>query len=537
MAFWAISAVSTTQPEPPIAALVLLGLVIAAVGLIGLAVVAVRTRVRQPVAGPPCLEIPAGTEPPAVVDLLTNDFVVTDEAVPATLIDLAARRWLTIESYDVGRQLVVRLSRGDGQGPLKPYEQRVLRHVRSVAVDGVVPAGALSTGPADQSAGWWRAFRKEVVADATDRGLCQRRWPAVLPAVGGLVAMASFATNWAAGRFRDAKLVQFTPLLWASIATAGALVLVVTRIAASDRRRDTGDGRREAGRWLGLRNYLAEQGDFAQAPAASVAIWDQYLAYAAAMGLARRAVSELPLGSESDHRAWSAAGGRWRPVHVRYPHIRPGWGRHPLGAMMLGVLGGAISGAVLRYALFARTDPLRGLGALSPSQVHAVHLAATILAFVVLVPLAWSVVQILSGLVDLVAAREVDGLVLRRRLRSRATPLAPRAVRWAIDRAYATRAERSRWFVAVDDATSDVVAAWSVGAAVYDRLHQGQRVHAVVTRVLGHVRSIEIVPADGPRADVSKADGVSPDGLRSSADPALVASARRLSEARSGFSL
>ena len=60
------------------------------------------------------------------------------EAVAATLIDLAARRWLVIESAG-GDQLVVRVPRREGKGALAPYERRVLSHVQGLAVGGVVP--------------------------------------------------------------------------------------------------------------------------------------------------------------------------------------------------------------------------------------------------------------------------------------------------------------------------------------------------------------------------------------------------------------
>ena len=57
-------------------------------------VYALRTPPRPP-TGPRTLDL--GPEPPAVANLLVNDFSVTDEAVPATLLDLAARRVLEIE--------------------------------------------------------------------------------------------------------------------------------------------------------------------------------------------------------------------------------------------------------------------------------------------------------------------------------------------------------------------------------------------------------------------------------------------------------
>ena len=61
-----------------------------------------------------------------------------------------------------------------------------------------------------------------------------------------------------------------------------------------------------APRWLGLREYLSHNPAFPDmAPAAEV-IWDRYLAYAAAFGLARAAVTALPIRAEDPDRAWSA---------------------------------------------------------------------------------------------------------------------------------------------------------------------------------------------------------------------------------------
>jgi hypothetical protein len=75
--------------------------------LVLLGLLAVATRARTPDPGPQALELP-GDEPPAVVAMLTDDWAVGREAVPATLIDLAARKILAIEEVGPDR-FVVRL--------------------------------------------------------------------------------------------------------------------------------------------------------------------------------------------------------------------------------------------------------------------------------------------------------------------------------------------------------------------------------------------------------------------------------------------
>src|SRR6266581_7045821 len=64
--------------------------------LVVLAALAVVTRAREPQAAPATMDL-GGDESPAVVNLVTNAWTVGKEAVPATLIDLAARKVVAFE--------------------------------------------------------------------------------------------------------------------------------------------------------------------------------------------------------------------------------------------------------------------------------------------------------------------------------------------------------------------------------------------------------------------------------------------------------
>jgi hypothetical protein len=152
-------------------------LLVATVGAIVLWLVlllaaAFATRPRDVNPAPSTMEL--GEESPAVVDLLTNDWRVTPDAVPATLLDLAARGFVDLDQHGEGRT-VCRVRRSAG-GSLASHERMVLDHVARLAVDGVVPAEALTTGPQDASAKWWRSFKDAVVDDARARGLTRDRW-------------------------------------------------------------------------------------------------------------------------------------------------------------------------------------------------------------------------------------------------------------------------------------------------------------------------------------------------------------------------
>jgi hypothetical protein len=135
--------------------------------------------------------------------------------------------------------------------------------------------------------------------------------------------------------------------------------------------RETPAGAEAAARWLGVRDYLGRNEVFPTLPPSSVAIWDRYLGYGAALGVATAALRALPMGAEDDHRAWSSYGGRWRVVKVRYPRLGLVWGRSPLPALLIGLLVAVVGYGALRVFLslrawagdFPSTDRGRILGA------------------------------------------------------------------------------------------------------------------------------------------------------------------------------
>src|SRR5579859_1011109 len=125
-----------------------------------------RRRPATPHVGPKTLEL--GPEPPAVVNFITHRFKATPDAVPATLLDLAARGVVKLE-HRGPNEFVCRL--GLEPAGLAPYEQRVLALLRKRMSGGVVPPGALTSGPADEASRWRQEFDDEVAADAKERGL------------------------------------------------------------------------------------------------------------------------------------------------------------------------------------------------------------------------------------------------------------------------------------------------------------------------------------------------------------------------------
>jgi hypothetical protein len=406
----------------------------------------------EPPVGPLTLEL--GPEPPAVANFLVNDFRVTDEAVPATLIDLAARNVVDVEQRGPG-VFYVRL-RPSSDEPLTPYEVQVLEHLRTRAHDGVVPAEALTTGPGEESKRWRRAFRSKVVADANARGLARD----ALDGRGFTILTVAAAV--------PALLVLRVWSFDAGVVVLGAAVALLGSIRARHPQRETAAGMAAASRWLGVQAELAENEVFPTHSPLTVELWNRLLAYGAALGVATSASTPLPMGTESDTDAWSAHGGRWRPVRVSYPRFwPPGWGVEPVVALVAGI-GAVVAGALVLYWLGpALVDALGGSWS---GLVAAAALVVPSAAVVVGIAIA------VMALADLGSMVEMSGPILRLRVFG--------------------AENKSRYYVALDDGSSRTVRALKVDPRHYFGLSQGQPVTVRLTRNLGCVRWI--VPEEAP---------------------------------------
>ncbi|HTJ75625.1 MAG TPA: hypothetical protein VL337_09685 [Acidimicrobiales bacterium] len=454
--------------------------------LLLLAVLAAASRPRRPDPAPASMEL-GGEEPPAVVAMLADQWAVPKAAVPATLLDLAARKVVAIDQVSPERFVVRLPARSPESVPLSDYEEQVLRHVRGLAAgDGTVACEALTTGPEEQSANWWKSFDKAVRADARRRGLSRSRWSkwmtgllAVTAAVPALLAAGAIVVtpnDKSSTKTDDNPIGAFIGL---AFLFEGGLMAIPGAMRAE---RDTPAGHDAAGRWLGLRDYLHEDPAFSDAPPAAVAVWDRYLAYGAALGVAAGAVRALPLGAESDRVAWSAFGGRWRTVKIRYPkRIPPGWGRHPALATAIGLAGVAAGLFAARIFFPVLTDLASRLGdsakgdGFQPVDLLGIALVGIPVAVTALW-LVRSAAMLAAAVPDLAGRREVEGVALRVRRREEDT------------------------YLAVDDGDGAEIRAWRVEGAVLNQagVTQGAHVRATVSPRLGHVFELHRINSADP---------------------------------------
>jgi hypothetical protein len=421
-------------------------------------------RPNRAATGTPTMDL--GPESPAVANLLVNGFKLTPDALPATLLDLAARRFMDMEEPEPGNY-VCRPRAKDGSA-LTRYEARVLELVRDRAVDGVVPAQALTTGPQEQAKRWWKAFREGVVSECHARGLTEDLWDR--RTIGTLAGAA----------VPPAPFFGVAIPFWGAVYYAIGMILVIGLIVAGGRQQDRPAGLEAASRWLGVRAKLRENPNFQTAPPTAVAIWDRYLAYGAALGVAAGVVRAVPMGAEDDHRAWSSMGGTWRQVRVSYPWWIPGWGMLPLREAAAGLGGVAVAGGIAVIARAAAGN--------SPSANAD---RVLFIGFVLMALLAlWSVPLLIRSIMDLFSTYQVTGPVLRARRRG--------------------TDERPRFYVAVDDGKSPRIRALRVGGPTYAQVAEGGWVRATCTRNLRYVSSMEVAapPGGAGQGDAAASGGL-----------------------------
>lgn len=417
-------------------------------------------------------------EPPAVAGLLANGYVVTTEAAPAVVLDLAARGALDLDEVQPGRTLCRVGTLPESSTP--DYERLVLDELAAKAVDGIVPTDALTTGPEAQSARWHRAFASAIVADAQQRGLTMPRWrPHVLQLLGtGLVAVGVLVAI-AVGTRDQAQPLE--PATTAAVGVAIAALLggaaVVARLRSSLAQLPTPTGRAAAADALHLARRLRENEAIAELPPAGVKRWDRLLAYAAAFGAAPGAVALLPMGAEDDRRAWSRVDGRWRRVVVRYPRVwPPAWGKHPFLALAIATFWGALAGTVLfGLGQLAGADRPDGI---SPRAWDWFGRGALVALVPVVGVLAWAVWVIVRAVPDLRQSIRVSGVIVRDRQRRQVFSSGDDPDYW--------------YYLAIDDGSDTEIRALRVRESLWQERSQGEVVTATVSPRLGFVRSITV---------------------------------------------
>jgi hypothetical protein len=448
--------------------------------LVLFAIIASVTMPRLPDARPETTEL--GPESPAVANFLVSRCKLTTSALSGTLVDLAARRRVTIEQINDDENLV-RIRR---QGPdtANAYETQMLSLVRDRATNDCVPATELSLGYGQEAESWSKRFEDAVTDHARQLGLIRRRFsPAqsILLAATLAVPFALGGVGWEiyeeAGRAANADSE-----LGGRMLTAAGIWMVVLAVGAAKLRgwRETAAGSAAMARWLGVRNFLRHDESFVETPPAGVAIWDRLLAYGIALGVAHGADAALPIGPTRDDEGWSPRRGLWRQVRIKYPK-RFAYGETPVRAALFSAL---ILLAVGLLGLWLAPDlvpaVIDGVRDIANDKGNERWAFAGLLA-VLAAPLAFVGVQLVRRTIVLVRAlsdlghsESFEGYVVR--------------VPWH----YVSDGDGGSWtprgYTAVDDGSSDEIRALRYYSP---DVREGQTVRVTLTPRLRHVVRIE----------------------------------------------
>lgn len=229
-------------------------------------------------AGPSTMEL--RDEPPAIVNLLVHDLESTGDAIAATLLDLAARGHLEIIQLSPTEHLV---GRRRSAGVLRPYEARLLALVEQAAAGRPhATVGSLAQLLDGGSAVPWFTFVNEVNLDARRAGYIATPTYGIK---GFLLSMVLVAASLGA---LNPMMIVASVVIVVPMFLVGIFAVVIGHGAVL-----TDKGREAGAAWLGVRRFIEDHSDFDSLPAGAVAVWDHYLAYGAAMGIADTAVHTL----------------------------------------------------------------------------------------------------------------------------------------------------------------------------------------------------------------------------------------------------
>lgn len=181
--------------------------------------------------------------------------------------------------------------------------------------------------------------------------------------------------------------------------------------------------------------------------------------------------------------------------------LRPWWGQAPGRLITRGVVQGSFLG-VVGYGCIQVLAGNVDLGSSEvASQQRWIELTATVGLVLVAVGLAYSVLRIVVGGIDVAGRTTVEGVLLNARRRQLGDVL-PGPVQWIIEARRRRRSgfdhyRKTRLELVIE--TPDGPKSWNVRHKHFDESLTGSRVQLTATPLLGYVRDVVAV-ADGPPA-------------------------------------
>jgi uncharacterized membrane protein len=247
---------------------------------------------------------PTDTEPALVPSLVRQEIAPGSNEFTATLFDLIRRGrykatpvtterplWGGLRHEDVADLLI---TRADGAVETTPFEEPVTKVVDWVVdTEGERLSQFREEIERDRQTNskLFRSFKEGVTAAIEARGWFLSKGLVVLGAGIALFGLLALVLLWigihgwrsAAPRWSDVVLVAL-----GGCAAANAVSLGFVAARAPLWRRRTAAGQTEAERWEAFRRYLTDFPRLQEAPPATLELWERYLVYGIAFGIAER---------------------------------------------------------------------------------------------------------------------------------------------------------------------------------------------------------------------------------------------------------
>lgn len=270
---------------------------------------------------------PPPDDPPAIAAALVMGGVVDSQAAVATIVDLARRGALEIVGSRTGPEGWVLKRRGRPSG-LLAFEAHLLDRLfrEGDTVTGEEIAGWARSNPGATSR-WWAGFCT-LVEDEMRRRHYIEAGPSLPLVVNMTVVMGVLVASVVA--LTAGALVGAVGVLSAGLQMAATLTLG----------RRTPAGAQRLVEWRAFRRFLLDFSNLREAPQLEAALWERYLVYGVALGLAPEVAKgiavKLPADAQAGFAPWcqtASLGGLHRfGVHAGAAGrlLTPGSGSYPL---------------------------------------------------------------------------------------------------------------------------------------------------------------------------------------------------------------
>ncbi|MFP5298089.1 MAG: DUF2207 family protein [Actinomycetota bacterium] len=262
-------------------------------------------------------EPPGGEKPALVAALLSEGHnKVTGDAFAATLFDLIRRRhldampamtvkktWAGLRQEDVSDLRVTLKEVPPAQDQLTPFETQVMKAVKKAAgSDGTLMLSEfkdeIKSSP-KYYADRFRRFREEVSEELKRVGWWETA--GLKPLIWTMIAMGLLAVGsfWLALKTSDpVQGFPWATLIFGFLAAAfllNELALVVFLVIRRGWERRSAEAAVEASKWKAFRNFLNDFEGIPQAVPGSISVWEQFLVYGIALGIAERVLAAAQL--------------------------------------------------------------------------------------------------------------------------------------------------------------------------------------------------------------------------------------------------